>query len=119
MKVNTNDDRFMPEVHLFHNRGKCARFVRRIGGHSEPMDGKDAQTWFFGGDGKSIAVVLFEADADWHAEAALLAHEAVHVALDMARHLGIEDDEVIAYTAQDVAEGLFRAHDEWKRRKLC
>lgn len=119
MRLDIDNSRFMPELHLFHNRKKCVRFIKRIGGCSMPIDGKDAQTWFFGGSGKSVAVVLFEADADWYSEAALLAHEAVHVALDIARHIGIEDDEVIAYTAQDVADGLFRAHDEWKRGKLC
>lgn len=103
----------MPELHLFHSRRKAIRMLRRLGFDSEPL-GTDAQMWFAEG----VAVVLIEACGDRHEEAALLAHEAVHVAEEWLRWLGEEEpaDEERAYMVQCIAEPLLRAHGRWKRK---
>lgn len=53
-------------------------------------------------------------------DAALLAHEAVHVAADYLQSLGMEDvdEEVMAYTVQAVSEYLIEEHFKWKKRHL-
>ena len=105
----------MPELHLYHSRRKAEAAAHRIGfGPGEGPTDADAQTWFADG----VAIVLIEADCDWHSAAALLCHEAVHVADAWLEHLGEESpaDEERAYMVQAVAEPLFRGHERWLRK---
>lgn len=105
-----------PELHLFHSRKKCRSFLERIGWDPDRFRDADAQTWCgWARDGVYCAVVLMEADSSWHAEAALLAHEAVHVAEAVTRELGIDDEEARAYMCQSASYELFVAHERWKR----
>jgi hypothetical protein len=105
----------MPELRLYHSRGKCLKALHRLGCATEPSDA-DAQMWLVG----DVAVVLMEGEADWHAEAALLVHEAVHVADEWLKAMGEDSpgDEERAYVVQCVAEPLFRAHERWKRKHV-
>lgn len=107
----------MPELRLYHSREKCARALDELKCVAK-FTGTDAQMWLV----RDVAVVLMEADSDWHSEAALLCHEAVHVADEWLRALGESDpgDEERAYMVQCIAEPLFRAHEKWKRKHgLC
>lgn len=106
---------FVPEVRLFHDEGKCRRFVRRRLGKEPRFLGTGAQTWY----GDDVAVVLITCDASWHAEAALLAHEAVHVFRVHCDHIGEEHpgEEFEAYFVQVVSRALFEAHEKWKRNR--
>jgi len=102
----------MPELRLYHSRKKCLKALDRLKCVTKPME-SDAQMWLVG----DVAVVLIENESDWHAEAALLCHEAVHVADEWLKALG-EDrpgDEERAFMVQCIAEPLFRAHEKWKR----
>ena len=104
----------MPDLYLFHSRDKCVSKLRELGWDGDGPLGTDAQTWLVG----RSAVVLIEYSGDWHSEAAMLCHEAVHVADGWLRALG-EDrptDEERAYLTQCVAEPLFRGHERWKER---
>lgn len=116
MRCDFDMNRYMPELMLFHSAGKCRRYLESLGVEYDPLDRKDAQTWFLAKPGEMVAVVLMQADSDWHSEAGLLAHEAVHVALDVCAELGLEGDEAVAYIAGEASEALFRAHEKWKRR---
>lgn len=116
MKCDFDMNRFMPELVLFHSERKCRRYLKSLGVAYEPLERKDAQAWFLAAPGDMRAVVLMQADGDWHADAGLLAHEAVHVALDVCKELGLEGDEAVAYIAGEAAEALFRAHEKWKRK---
>lgn len=104
---------FVPEVRLFHSREKCQRFIRKHMSGEPTFLSAGAQMWYE----DDLAVVLFEADASWHAEAALLAHEAVHVAVAHYNYMGEEhpNEEFLAYLVQVVSRALFEAHEKWKR----
>ena len=106
---------FLPEVRLFHDRDKCRRFLRKQGMEPRFLN-TGAQTWY----ADEVAVVLFECDNTWHAEAALLAHEAVHVTSAHFDELGEEspNEEFMAYGVQVVSRALFEAHEKWKRKAV-
>lgn len=108
---------FVPEVRLFHDREKCRRFVRKRLDKEPRFIGAGAQTWY----ADDVAVVLIECDASWHAEAALLCHEAVHVASMHFAHIGEEhpNEEFTAYLVQIVSRALFESHEKWKRRHVA
>lgn len=103
----------MPELRLYHSREKCAKALDGMGCVTRMLDA-DAQMWLVG----NTAVVLMEGDAGWHAEAALLCHEAVHIAEEWLRAIGEDSpgDEERAFMVQCIAEPLFRAHEKWKRK---
>lgn len=103
---------FIPELHLFHSRDKADRFIRKALDKVPLFLGAGAQTWCDDG----IAVVLMEAESDWHTEAALLAHEAYHVVSMHYGYLGEESpsEEFVAYGVQVVSKALFEAHERWK-----
>lgn len=104
----------MPGLRLYHSRKKCLKALDRLGCVTEVLE-TDAQMWLV----KDVAVVLMEGKSDWHSEAALLCHEAVHVADEWLKALGEDSPgaEERAYMVQCVAEPLFRAHEKWKRRR--
>lgn len=105
-----------PTLHLFHSRAKCEKLLGKLGWAVDYQEA-DAQTWCgWDGGGEFRAVVLMEADSTWHAEASLLAHEAVHVAEAVTRALGIDDEEARAYMCQSASYALFTAHEAWKRK---
>lgn len=105
---------FLPEVRLFHDRDKCRRFLHKLGKEPRFLS-TGAQTWY----SDEVAVVLIECDNTWHAEAALLAHEAVHVVSFHYSALGEENpsEEFVAYGVQVVSRALFEAHEKLKRKE--
>lgn len=107
---------FVPEVHLFHSREKCRRFIRDKLGFEPKFSDNSASTWYR----EDVAVVMMNCDASWHAEAALLCHEAVHVASMHFAHMGEEhpNEEFSAYLVQVVSRALFEAHEKWKRKHV-
>lgn len=119
MRCDFDMNRYMPELMLFHSEAKCRRYFESLGVAYEPLERKDAQTWFLSKPGDMKAVVLMRRDGDWHSDAGLLAHEATHVALDVCRELGLEGDEAVAYIAGEASEALFRAHEKWKRKRAA
>ena len=102
----------MSSLRLYHSRAKCVRRLLKMGITTQPLD-TDAQMWLVGDQ----AVILIECELDWHAEAAMLVHEAVHVADEWLRALGegSPGDEERACLVQCISEPLFRAHEAWKR----
>ena len=117
MRCDFDMNRYMPKLVLFHSAAKCRRYMESLGASFEVLPRKDAQTWLLSKRGDMRAVVLMQRDGDWHSDAGLLAHEAVHVALDVCRELGLEGDEAVAYIAGEASEALFRAHEKWKRKR--
>lgn len=103
----------MPELRLYHSRKKCAKALDELKCVTYFKE-SDAQTWLVG----ETAVVLIEGESDWHAEAALLCHEAVHVADEWLEALGEDSPgkEERAFMVQCMAEPLFRAHEKWLRK---
>lgn len=113
MKALSESWPFIPEVHLFHNREKADRFIRKRLGMVPRFLSTGAQTWSVGG----TAVVLMEYSGDCNTEAALLVHEAYHVAYRHFRdYVGEEQpsEEFMAYGVQVVSKALFKAHGTWR-----
>ena len=112
----------MPELRLYHSPKKCAKFLERHGMPFEPIEGVDAQTWTFRGDGTAYAVVLYGARGDYPywAEMGLLSHEATHIALYALSEIGEEEpaEEETCYVVQAVATWLCKAHFKWKEKRL-
>ena len=103
----------MPELRLYHSREKCARALDELECATRFIDA-DAQMWLVG----DTAIVLMEGESDWHAEAALLCHEAVHVADEWLEAIGEDSPgkEERAFMVQCIVEPMFRAHERWKRK---
>lgn len=105
----------VPYLELFHGRGKCRKRLEKLGWAWNPLKHVDAQTWCgWGADGRYHAVVLMEADSTWEAEAAMLAHEAVHVAMGVLDAVGSADEELLAYMVQGASQSMLEAHARWR-----
>lgn len=119
----------LPEItlKLTHSKKKARRIIRKMCGSSEEWDTlcdcdattsplQNAET------GETVYLVWMTPCLEYGAstDAALLAHEAVHVAADYLQSLGMEDvdEEVMAYTVQAVSEYLIEEHFKWKKRHL-
>lgn len=114
MKANSDLGLMMPDVRLFHSRGKCERFLAKI--HVKPTMFLDASGQMFYRDG--TAVVLMDHVGKPETEMALLVHEAYHAAVAHMEWLGEDEagEETMAYLIQTIANGLFSAHGKWKRK---
>lgn len=109
---------FMPELHLFHSQDKADRFIRKNFDKRPLFTGEDGQTWYE--DGMAVILMTTPPETDWHADAALLVHEAYHVVSEHYAYLGEErpSQEFMAYGMQVVSEALFGAHDRWKSKRI-
>lgn len=114
MRANSDLGLMAPHVHLFHSRKKCKRFLE---------DRMHIKANFFECEGQmfyheGIAVILMEHRGKDSTELALLAHEAYHAAVAHMDWLGEDEagEETMACLIQTIANGLFVAHDKWKRR---
>lgn len=108
---------FVPELHLFHSKKKADRFIRKHLDKVPRFIDTCAQTWCDDG----IAVVYMGCFTNnWHADAALLAHEAYHVVSMHYDYLGEESpsEEFVAYGVQVISKALFEAHDKWKSKRI-
>lgn len=105
---------FIPEIHLFHNREKCQKFVIKRLGKSYCFHEADAQALCENG----VAVVLIECESDWDTDAAMLVHEACHIVQQQCRDICESEpgDEYMAYCMQIVSQALFEAHRKWRQR---
>lgn len=122
----------LPEVQirLTHSKGKAVRAIRRLDGERSAREWesfrlRDATTSFLRdpATGERLYLVWMTPDTGFSAEvdAALLVHEAVHVAQDYFREFGEEapGEEAEAYVVQDIAQYLIESHFEWKRRRIA
>lgn len=107
---------FLPEVRLYHSKGKARRHMRDWEG-VEFIDSAGAQTWYADGE----AIVLMNYRGSRAKEDSLLVHEAVHVVRMhfsetlMEEHAG---EEMYAYATQSVAHALMRANRKWCRKHI-
>jgi hypothetical protein len=111
---------FVPEVRLYHDKGKAIAHMRKRGVTVTASDGVGAQTWY--NEDEVEAVVLMGYRGDANEERALLVHEAVHVILEhFERYLGEDDigEEFLAYGVQVIARELMAAHDKWCKKHSC
>lgn len=109
---------FVPELHLFHSRYKADKFIRRHFDKQPRFLGTGAQTWCE--DGLAVVLITTTPEANWHADAALLCHEAYHVVSMHYDYLGEENpsEEFVAYGIQVISKALFEAHDKWKSKRI-
>lgn len=114
MKANSKLCLMEPDVHLFHDRCKCERFLARIRVKPTEFFDTGGQMFYHGG----TAVVLMEHTGKPETEMALLVHEAYHAAVAHMEYLGEDEagDETMAYLIQSISHGLFKAHEKWKRK---
>ena len=112
MRVEVRANPFIPELHLFHSRRKCAAFCERRFGRYDDL-GSAGQALYSDG----VAVVLIDPpeDADLASTFALIAHESYHVARMHLEALGEADcgEEIMAYMMQVVSGSLCSAHIDW------
>lgn len=114
-------------IAITHSRKKAVKEVRRLTGS---VDSKlehsvnDASTTELfdpvTGDQRFIVLMYDRTDLPASTDAALLAHEAVHVATAYLAWTGVErpDEEIMAYTVGAVSEFLIARHFEWKARRI-
>ena len=109
---------FVPELHLFHNRDKADKFIRRHFDKRPKFIDAGAQTWYE--DGLAVVLITTPPDMPWHTDAAMLCHEAYHVVSMHYDYLGEESpsEEFVAYGVQVIAKALFEAHEWWKARQF-
>lgn len=111
----------VPEVHLFHSRDRMAAWCEGHGidlAHIEFLDA-DAQTWTWRNGTEMRVTVLLENVEGGASNAALLAHEATHIALNVLSELGEDDygDETLAYLVEAFTKALLKAHNKWLRKR--
>lgn len=115
MKANSDIGMMVPDVHLFHDKGKCKKFLEGKMHVKAKFYDTDGQMFYDNGS----AVVLMEHKGRPETELSLLVHEAYHAAVAHMEWLGEDEagEETMAYLIQSISHGLFVAHRKWKRRK--
>ena len=104
------------ELHLFHRREKVLRLTRRLGASVTFVENAHAQTNGFDGGEDLVCFVLLEAEVrEADQLAALMAHEAVHVAQIVLDHFGEDEpgEETRAYLVQGVTYALLDMQRRW------
>lgn len=111
MRANSDIGLLLPEVHLFHSRKRCAKFLKKNKIKVELFDTEGQMVYCDG-----VAVILMEHSGRPSTELALLVHEAYHAAEAHMRWLGEDEygEESMAYLMQTISAGLFEAHIRWK-----
>ena len=114
MRANSSSDMMVPNVHLFHSRKKCRKFLKRNGWKKVKFYGTGAQMMYSDG----MAVILMEHEGDPIGEASLLVHECYHAAYHHMDWMGEDDygEESMAYLIQTIAHGVLSAHGAWKAK---
>lgn len=112
MKASSDIGLLTPEVHLFHSPKKFERFCQRELDGTELFDTDGQMTYCDG-----VAAVKMTHIGRPETELSLLVHEAYHVAVAHMEWLGEDDagEETMAYLLQTITDGLFVAHEKWKR----
>lgn len=104
------------ELHLFHRRERALRLARRLGASVTFVESVHAQTGGFDSGEDLACFVLLEAEVrDADQLAALMAHEAVHVAQIVLDHFGEEEpgEETVAHLVQNVTYALLEMQRLW------
>lgn len=104
------------ELHLYHRRERALRLARRLGASVTFVESAHAQTNGFDSGDDLVCFVLLEADVrDADQLAALMAHEAVHVAQTILDHFGEDEpgEETRAYLVQGVTHALLEMQRRW------
>ena len=103
---------FIPEIHLFHDRGLYGEFCKRELGGYEDLGG-NGQTHY--ADGTAAVLICTPDEGDVPSEFALIAHESYHVLCMHFEYLGVKDydDEIVAYAIQAISGSICAAHMEW------
>lgn len=104
------------ELHLYHKREKVLRLARRLGTSVSFVESAHAQTNGFDSGGVLICFVLLEAEVrEADQLAALMAHEAVHVAQIILDRFGEDEpgEETRAYLVQGVTYALLDMQRRW------
>lgn len=113
-------------VKLTHSEKKMKKWNGRLGGSCEELEAviarSDACTNSYVNDEELLTIVFMRPELDRAAEvdAALLAHEATHVAQEYFKHLGEGEpsDELQAYAVQAVTQYLVGEHFKWKQKQF-
>lgn len=120
----------LPEINikLTHSEEKARKFIEELCGSARKwdklQDSFDATTsWLIDPlNGENVWLVYFKPNLEFTAaqDAALLAHEAVHIKQDYVQMLGERrpGNEIEAYIVQAITNYLVDKHFRWKRRKL-
>ena len=115
MRANSDIGLIVPDVHLFHDRDRCKRFLEgKMHVKADFLDA-DGQMFYYSG----TAVIMMEHKGKPETELSLLVHEAYHAAIAHMGWLGEDEagEETMAYLMQTITNGLFKAHRKWKKRK--
>lgn len=109
-------------IRFTHSKKKYGKWLDRFGGGEAPGNA-EATTACVRGDDEVVFLVWMTPCLDFDAaeDAALLAHEAVHIADDYFAHQINEDhpsSELKAYVVQYITAHLVKKHFKWKRKRL-
>ena len=114
-------------IRVTHSKKKLRKWCKRVGADFEPIRDKmktaDAITNAFVNDDGSLLFIIWMNDGTEHSaamDAALLAHEAVHVAQEYFKYIGEDSpgEEQQAYVVQSASQYLIGEHFDWKQRQL-
>lgn len=133
MKVNFYSiDYILPSItiKLTHSEKKAKRIIKRMVGKECARDwsalrARDATTSTLQHNetGEVVYLIWMRPCIDWSADtdAAILAHEATHVAIDYLRSIGEDEpsEELFAYTIQAITGYLVDKHFRWKKKRLA
>lgn len=119
----------MPRINIriTHSKKRLRKWCESIGADYEPIEKKmetaDAiANSFINHDGRLLFIVWMHDTTDDSAaqDAALLAHEAVHVAQAYFDYMGEDKpgDEQYAYVVQHATHYLVQEHFDWKQRQF-
>jgi hypothetical protein len=115
MRVNNDFGLMTPELHLFHDRRKCRKFLKKNGWKKVKFYSTGAQMFY----DNAVATILIEYEGDRMAEYSLLVHECYHAAVSHMEWMGEDDygEESMAYLIQTISHGVLEAHDAWRRKR--
>jgi len=107
----------MPEIRLYHDTEKALRYLAKSGATEEALPYADAQTWLTV-DGRRAVVLFSKPTGDTATDAALMAHEATHIALFALDAIGEEEpaEEELCYVVQAVTLALCEMHLKWAKK---
>lgn len=108
----------MPEIRLYHDTGKALRYLAKSGVTEEAMPYSDAQTWLTA-DGRKAVVLFGKPTGDTATDAALMAHEATHIALFALDAVGEDEpaEEELCYVVQAITLALCEMHFKWQQKR--
>ena len=107
----------MPEIRLYHNAEKALKYLGKSGMTEESLPYADAQTWLTV-DGRRAVVLFSKPTGDTATDAAMMAHEATHIALFALDAIGEEEpaEEELCYVVQAITLALCEMHFKWAKK---